>query len=55
MIYAVGILKNKQDELIEEMTDESKTNIQRLACTMMYDELSEAIKILDEAFFKRNT
>lgn len=55
MVYVVGILKNKQSELIDEMTDDSKTDVQKLAYTMMYDELSEAIKILDEAFFKRNT
>lgn len=54
MIYAVGILKNKQSELINEMTDTSKTNVERLALTMMYDELKEAISILDKAFFERN-
>jgi hypothetical protein len=48
------MLKNRQSELIDEMTDNSKTSVQKLALTMMYDELSEAIKILDEAFFKRN-
>ena len=55
MLYAIGILKNKQSELVDEMADDSKTNIQKLSLTMMYDDLSEAIKILDKAFFERNT
>jgi len=54
MIYAVGILKNKQSELIDQMTDKSKTDMEKYAATFMYDELTEAIKILDKAFFERN-
>lgn len=54
MIYAVGILKNKQSELIDEMTDTSKTTVERLALTMMYDDLKDAIAILDKVFFERN-
>lgn len=54
MLVAIDILKSKQAELISNMTDDSKTNTQKLAYTMMYDDLSEAIKILDKAFFERN-
>ena len=54
MLVAIGLLKDKQSELINLMTDNSKTNTQKLAYTMMYDDLSEAIKILDKAFFERN-
>lgn len=55
MIFAIEILKNKQSELITEMTDNSKTRVEKLALTMMYDDLTEAITELNKVFFARNT
>lgn len=54
-IYATAILKKKKEEVVKEMADMTRTPTQRLASTMMYDDLVESIAILDKAFFARNT
>lgn len=54
MIYSIDVLKSRKEELIMEMTDTTKTNIQKLALTYMCDDIDEAIRALNKAFFKRN-
>lgn len=54
MNSAIIVLKQKQRELVDLMVDQNSTNTQKLAYTLMHEDLSEAIKILDRAFFTRN-
>lgn len=55
MLYAIGVLQSKKQEIIGSMTDTTKTDIEKLSLTMMCDEIDEAIAVLNTAFFKRNT
>lgn len=51
-LMTIGILQVKQNELIELMQDKTKTPIQKLTYTMMYDDITESIKVLNREFFK---
>ena len=51
-IMAIGVLKSKQQELIESMQDKSKTPTEILADTFMYDDISKAISVLNREFFE---
>lgn len=48
----VGILQSKQQELIGLMQDKTKNSTQKLSYSMMYDDISESIKVLNREFFK---
>lgn len=51
-IITIGVLESKQQELIEQMQDKTKTPTEKLAYTMMYDDITESIKVLNREFFK---
>lgn len=54
-LMTIGILQENQNELIELMQDKTKTPIQKLTYTMMYDDITESIKVSNREFFEVKT
>lgn len=47
----IGLLQTKQQELIEQMQDPAKSATEKLALTFIYDDIKEAIRVLNREFF----